>query len=135
VDTRCGREGEEPGRRPQAATAGRLAAAVFAELERLGPHLARPEGLQPFAVVAGDGRLVAANRPLCELLGCNGIMPTWESEPHPDRPQRLEATLLPPLRTDLRSLVPTHAWVHPVADADGVVAHTLLLTPHSDRPV
>jgi len=113
---------------------------VFAELERLGSHVAKPEGLQPFAVVAGDGRLVAANRPLCELLGCDGadllgvrwvrVMPTWASEPHPDRPHRLEATLLPPRRTDLRSLVPAHAWVHPVADADGVLAHTLLLTPH-----
>ena len=138
MDTGRMRNGGGPERgRPQAARGGRLAAAVFAELERLGDLLARPGGLQPFALVAVDGRLVAANRPLFELLGCDEsellgscwarVMPAWATGTHPDGSYQFDACLLPPLRDDLQAPVSAHAWVYPVVDADGVVAHTLLL--------
>jgi hypothetical protein len=143
VERRRARVGEGPvGRQAYGdARSGRLAAAVFAELQKLGDHVARPQGLQPFAVVAGDGRLVAANRPLFELLGCEEgdllgsrwarTMPAWGSRAHSDAPDQFDACLYPPFRDDLGSLVPAHAWVHPVADADGVLAHTFLLTPYA----
>ena len=58
-------------------------------------------------------------------------MPAWASRRHSDAPDQFDACLFPPRRDDLGSLVPAHAWVHPVADADGVVAHTFLLTPRA----
>jgi hypothetical protein len=143
VDRRRAREGEGPVWRRARGDAhnGRLAAAVFAQLQKLGDHVARPEGLQPFGVVAGDGRLVAANRPLFDLLGCDEgdllgsrwerTMPAWGSRAHLDAPDQFTVCLYPPRRDDLGSLVPAHAWVHPVADAVGVLSHTFLLTPHA----
>jgi hypothetical protein len=93
--------------------------------------------------VAGDGRLVAANRPLFELLGCDGrdllgsrwmrTMPAWAGREHPASPQHFDACLVPPPHDGLRAVVPAHAWVHPIADAEGIVAHTLLLTPRQLR--
>ncbi len=128
---------------PRRGMGGQTSAAVLLELKRLGVRLSEPRGMQAVAVVATDGRLVAGNRPLFEMLGCDGndllgtpwtdTMPTWEIGQDMSAPLRFEACLCPPLCRKRKMTVPANVCVCPVKDGDRVVAHTVLLTPSTRR--
>jgi len=148
VDVRRGRGDErEASSAGDPATRSRLAAAVFRELSRLGPLVSAVDRPRPFAVIAGDGRVVAGNRPLFELLGCpesdllgmswSTVMPIWEGVGVNGSDMSCTAFLLPPAGERRGTRVPARLTAHPVYAGDGdVVAHTVFVMPleTSDAP-
>ena len=125
----------------------RLAAAVFGELSRLGPLVSAGDRRRPFAVVAADGRVVAGNRPLFELLGCpesdllgsswSNVMPVWEGLGADGSGMSCTAFLLPPAGDARGTRLQARLSAHPVHARDGaVVAHTVFVLPLDDeRPL
>jgi PAS domain-containing protein len=132
----------EPGQR-------RLPAAVYAELGRLSDKLAEKKNWQPFVVVGRDGRVLAANRPLLELLGrgeaellgssWDAVMPSWREvvgrssgNQHVVRlyPRRFNTPLYISSGSGRTSVVDAATIVHPVSfDSREPVAFTFLLSP------
>jgi PAS domain-containing protein len=111
----------------RAGTGMRSAAeAVYEELTvlaRVTAHLPHP---QPFAAVSADGWVLAANRPMVELLGCGErelvgspwsvFLPSWDERAHPlpdEGVQCFESWIQSPWRPD------DVEWVHVVADPVG----------------
>jgi PAS domain-containing protein len=123
--------GDTPGRWvvkfSQAGMGTRTAAeAVFEELTALARVMAHLPHAQPFAAVSADGWVLAANRPMVELLGCQErelvgspwsvFLPAWDERAHPlptEGVQCFESVLQSPWRPD------DVAWVHVVADPVG----------------
>jgi len=102
------------------------AEAVFEELTALARVMAHLPHPQPFAAVSADGWVLAANRPMVELLGCHDgelvgspwsvFLPAWDERAHPlptEGVQCFESWLQSPWRPD------DVAWVHIVADPVG----------------
>jgi len=119
----------------RAPQTGRLAAAVFLELQRLGASVLQDSRPRPFAVVAADDRLVAGNRPLFELLGCHEsdllgtawpqVMEAWSDR---GAAREFDAHVRPPQRSEHAAPIPARVSVQPVLADGEVVAHTLLLS-------
>lgn len=117
------------------ARAGRLAAAVFLELQRLGGSVLQDSRPRPFAVVAADDRLVAGNRPLFELLGCHEsdllgtawplVMETWGDR---GSAREFDAHVRCPQRSGQAAPIPARVSVQPVLADGEVVAHTVLFS-------
>jgi PAS domain-containing protein len=111
----------------QAGRGMRTAAeAVFEELTVLARVMAHLPHPQPFAAVSADGWVLAANRPMVELLGCQEcelvgspwsiFLPAWDERAHPLPPegaQCFESWIQSPWRPD------DVEWVHVVADPVG----------------
>jgi PAS domain-containing protein len=132
----------EPGRR-------RLPAAVYAELGRLSDKLAEERHWQPFVVVGRDGRVLAANRPMLELLGrgeaellgssWDVVMPLWrevigrwsgDQDVVRLHPRRFSAPLYILSGSGRTNVVDAATSVHPVSfDGRDPVAFTFLLSP------
>ena len=146
LDAGCGSDG----RRVNGSAVGapvqdpRLAAAVYGELSRLAPLVSTGDRPRPFAVVAADGRVVAGNRPLFELLGCpehdllgsswSSIMPMWEGVGADCAGMSCTAFLLPPAGDTRGARLPARLTAHPVHARDGaVVAHTVFVLPSGGR--
>jgi PAS domain-containing protein len=128
---------------------GPLPAAVYAELGRLSDKLASDRHWQPFVVVGRDGRVLAANRPLLELLGrgevellgssWDAVMPSWrevigrwsgDGDVLRLYPRRFSATLYIPSGSGRTNVVDAVTSVHPVSfDGREPVAFTFLLSP------
>jgi len=129
------------------ASRSRLAAAVFGELSRLAPLISTADHPRPFAVVATDGRVVAGNRPLFELLGCPqsdllgrpwaSVVPVWEGVGADGTGLSCTAFLLPPAGDARGARLPARLTAHPIRARDGeVVAHTVFVLPlESERPL
>lgn len=123
----------------------RLAEAVFAELRRLGVVMSACDRPRPFAVVAGDGRLVAGNRPLFELLGrpeadvlgtaWSSHVPRWTAPDGPTAEEDVVEMLVSAARERSGRPVAAKMTAHPVRAQDGdVVAHTVFVLPLDDGP-
>jgi PAS domain-containing protein len=107
-------------------------------LTRVVGHLPHP---QPLAIVSSDGWVLAANRPLLEVLGCGErevvgapwalFLPAWATRDHlGDRLECFEAWLVTPRQG-------RKVWVHVLADPlceEAVAqAHAVFLTVQPQR--
>lgn len=115
-------------------------AAVRDELRRVSAMLADDVEPRPFAIVAGDdGRVLAGNRPLFELLGCHRPdllgAPWTDAMPEPElrgADECFPARLRPPHRPWDGRGIPVLVKKRPIVAGGGrVVGHTLLLCPAS----
>ena len=122
------------------------AEAVFDELTALTRVMAHLPHPQPFAAVSADGWILAANRPMAEMLGCHEhdlvgspwsiFLPAWDERAHTlptEGVQCFESYLQSPWRPD------GLAWVHVVADPVGgdigPHAYAVFVTSTAAEPV
>ncbi len=129
-------------RRTEAAQG--LSGVVYRELRALGTALAHMPEVQPFAIVSTDGRVLAGNRPLLELLGCGSvrllgsswgeIMPAWQAIARSQKRSRASVLVVPLGSCSSASRVSADVAVRPLRGmGEAVVAYTVLLTPADGR--
>lgn len=135
-DGRCGVWRSEAAERPVPP------AAVFEEMTILARVLAHLPHMQPFALVAPDGRVLAANRPLFDLLGCDEsalvgkpwrtFMPSWPSRDALPADAALFCDWLDPAGQGSRRRA--HLLVDPVGTPGDPVAYALFVSGVEDEP-
>jgi PAS domain-containing protein len=111
------------------------AAVVFDEIALLSRVMAHLPHAQPFAMVAADGRVLAANRPLLEVLGCGQdelvgrpwtrFLPRWNVRPRPGGDVACFETWLATSGGRRRA----HLLVDAIGVADAPAAYAVFVTP------
>lgn len=114
-------------------------AIVFEEMAVLSRVMAHLPHVQPFALVAADGRVLAANRPLLELLGCaehelvgqpwRRYLPGWGVRPRPGAELACFEEWLLTRRAGSRR---AHLLVDAVGAPDSPTAYAVFVTGLSD---